>query len=104
MNNTFQPEISNYSKKQGKSVLSLSTNNTEFLNWLNESKRKKEEERLNIIREREEKEAEECTFKPKTSECPAYVKRIALSMSIVKAARSNTSSLLDPEANKPQWR
>lgn len=101
---TFQPTISNYSKNKGKSVLQLSNDNTQFLDWLKTSNLKKEQKRLEILREREENEAKDCTFSPKTTECPAYVKRIALSMSIVKAARNNTSTLLDPDANKPQWR
>lgn len=104
VNMTFQPKISHHGKERGKSVLQLSSDNTQFLNWLKESNEKKEQKRLEIMRQREEAEAKECTFSPKTTECPAYVKRIALSMSIVKAARSNTSGLLDPEASKPQWR
>jgi len=104
VNMTFTPQISNFSKTKGKSVLQLSSDNSQFLDWLKQSNLKKEQKRLEILREREENEAKDCTFSPKTTECPAYVKRIALSMSIVKAARNNTSTLLDSEANKPQWR
>ena len=44
------------------------------------------------------------TFSPKTTECPEYVKRIAKSMSIVKAARNNTSNMLDNSNIKPDWK
>jgi hypothetical protein len=104
VNMTFHPKISNLGKERGKSVLQLSSDNSQFLDWLKASNERKEQKRLEIIRQREEEEAKDCTFSPKTTECPAYVKRIALSMSIVKAARSSTSDLLDPEASKPQWR
>lgn len=104
VNVTHQPTISKHAKVQGKSVLQLSSDNSQFLDWLKQNNEKKEQKRLEIMREREEKELKQCTFSPETTECPAYVKRIALSMSIVKAARSNTSSLLDPESSKPQWR
>ena len=52
--------------------------------------------------EQEEKELDGCTFTPQTRDCPAYVKRIAKSMQIVKAARQ-----ADPNLNiaaKPDWR
>jgi hypothetical protein len=101
---TFQPKISNHGKREGKSVLQLSSDNSQFVEWLKQNNLKKEQKRLEVMREREEAEAKDCTFSPKTTECPAYVKRIALSMSIVKAARNSTSGLLDPEASKPQWR
>lgn len=104
VNMTFQPKISNRGKREGKSVLQLSSDNSQFVEWLKQNNLKKEQKRLEIMREREEAEARDCTFSPKTTECPAYVKRIALSMSIVKAARNSTSELLDPEASKPQWR
>lgn len=104
VNMTFQPKLSKFASTKGKSVLQLSANNSQFLDWLKENNLKKEQKRLEIMREREEAETKDCTFSPKTTECPAYVKRIALSMSIVKAARNNTSSVLDSEDSKPQWR
>jgi hypothetical protein len=102
---TFQPKISHYAKDAGKSVLQVSLSDADqFQSWLKESTQRKEEKRRQIMRERDEKEQVECTFSPKTTDCPAYVRRIAKSMSIVKAARNSTSSLLDPESSKPQWR
>lgn len=104
VNMTFQPKLSKFAASKGKSVLQLSADNTQFLEWLKQNNLKKEQKRLEIMREREEAEKKDCTFSPKTTECPAYVKRIALSMSIVKAARNNTSSVLDTEDSKPEWR
>jgi hypothetical protein len=103
-NMTFQPQISSYSRKAGKSVLQSTADGPNFMEWMKASNLKKEQRRIEIMRERAEQEETDCTFKPQTTECPAYVKRIAKSMSIVKAARNSTGSLLDSEANKPQWR
>ncbi|KAJ1436077.1 hypothetical protein B484DRAFT_445852 [Ochromonadaceae sp. CCMP2298] len=104
-NMTFQPQISSFSKKTGKSVLnSTSSDGANFMEWMKASNLKKEQRRIEILRERAEQEETDCTFKPQTTECPAYVKRIAKSMSIVKAARNSTGYLLDSEADKPQWR
>ena len=104
VNVTHKPTISKHAREQGKSILQVSSGNAQFLDWLKQNNEKKEQMRLEILRKREEEEQRNCTFSPETTECPAYVKRIALSMSIVKAAKSSTSSLLDPEASKPQWR
>lgn len=41
---------------------------------------------------------EECSFRPKIHEAPAYIKRIARSMALTKAARP------PPEKKKPDWR
>jgi len=105
-NMTFKPNISAHSKKTGKSVLQVSSNpdSSQFMEWLKSTEEKKEQKRTELLKKREEEEEAACTFKPQTTECPAYVKRIAKSMAIVKAARSSTGSLLDPEASKPQWR
>ena len=100
---TFQPELSQRARRT-KSVLQLSQDPSQFLEWHKTSTLKKEQRRLELLREKEAKESEGCTFSPETRDCPAYVKRIAKSMSIVKAARNSTGSFLDPEANKPQWR
>jgi hypothetical protein len=44
----------------------------------------------------------ECSFTPKTRECPAYVKRIAKSMATIKAAKASESSVAGSE--KPLWK
>lgn len=104
VNMTFKPKISKLAKDLGKSVLQLSSDGSQFTQWLEESQKKKEKLREDTMKEREKSELANCTFKPQTTECPAYIKRIAKSMAVVKAARNSTSSVLDTEATKPQWR
>ena len=45
------------------------------------------------LKKRHEEEMDGCTFSPKTVECPAYVKRIAKSMAVVRAARTSTAMM-----------
>jgi hypothetical protein len=71
-----------------------------------EAKKKKDRER----RRQQElllKDGSECTFKPQTSECPGYIKRIARSMALTKtsqaaaAAAAGGGGMVD---EKPEWR
>jgi hypothetical protein len=49
--------------------------------------KQQEVERKKILAQRQQEELDKCTFVPKTKECPAYVKRIARSLSIVKKSK-----------------
>ena len=91
---TFQPVISKYAETKSKSLLNVTQNPGEFLEKYQKEQDRKKEERENIIKQREQQALEGCTFAPKTIQCPAYIKRIAKSMQIVKASRrlSNVSS------------
>ena len=91
---TFQPVISKYAETKSKSLLNVTQNPGEFLEKYHKEQERKKEERENIIKQREHDALEGCTFAPKTIQCPAYIKRIAKSMQIVKASRrlSNVSS------------
>lgn len=100
---TFQPKISDYAKEVS-GRLQINNEQTQFLEFLKQENMKKEAKRLEVLRLREEQEAKSCTFSPQTTDCPAYIKRIAKSMSIVKAARNSTSGLLDNSNMKPDWK
>ena len=52
---------------------------------------------------RQRLEEEELTFAPRTTECPAYVKRIARSIALTKAAKANDAGG-DGAGEKPDWR
>ncbi len=104
-NMTFRPQISHYAKESGvKSVLQLSADPSQFLDWYQNKAVEKENERQETLRRREDEEVEGCTFSPKTIDCPAYVRRIAKSMAVVKAARNSAGSFQASELTKTQWR
>lgn len=96
---TFKPQISQYAKSK-KPTLDLSEEYTLKLKKVNEEKQKSIEKELE---KRKEMEIEGCTFSPETRECPAYIKRIAKSLSIVKSARSSSQSVFSNNS-KPDWR
>lgn len=99
---TFKPQISNRAREYGRSALKVNEDPSEFLKWTKEKQEEKERQRLEELRRREEELSRECTFKPKTSQCPAYITRIAESMKNFKSARSSASVV--SEKSKPDWR
>jgi hypothetical protein len=103
---TFQPKISNFARERGTSELQLSSNPSKFLEKYAQNQQEKQLLREKYEEEKKNLEIKECTFAPKTSECPEYVKRIAKSMAIVKAARnsSNNDNSVKDDAVKPEWR
>lgn len=99
---TFSPEITRYAKQGGKkSKLQLSTDSCIFLEQYHRDREKKDEKIRDELMDRRERELEGCTFQPTTRECPQYVKRIAKSMAIVRAARAEA---VPETASKPQWK
>jgi hypothetical protein len=103
-NLTFQPTLvsnSSHLQKQVRSTLQLHDNPGGFLERHQLEQRQQEEMRMKILEEREMNELKECTFSPEIIECPQYVKRIARSLAVVKAAKSSESL---QEDEKPQWR
>lgn len=105
-NMTFAPKISHYAKESGaKSVLQLSTDPSQFLDWYQSKNAERESERAAELKRREDEEIARCTFSPKTIDCPAYVRRIAKSMAVVKAARGADGGAGSyAETAKAQWR
>jgi hypothetical protein len=99
---TFKPQISKRAQSAGRSRLQLSTDPEAFIAKHHESIMKRVEESKESQNRRAEKELEGCTFAPQTKECPEYVKRIAKSMTIVRAARNSEVTELTPP--KPDWR
>ena len=97
---TFQPRISSKARELGRSRLQLSDDPSVFLDWVKERKRVQEISRDSELKRREEDELKDCTFKPTTTQCPAYIKRIAESITKMKSARGNSVR----QANKPDWR
>lgn len=100
---TFQPEISKKAAVEGKSVIKAATVSTgQFVEWYKETRKKFDDKRVKAIEDRKQKELEACTFAPTTKSCPSYVKRIAKSMAIIKAAKNLDISR--QSNNKPDWK
>lgn len=103
---TFKPTLSERAKQATSKLQLNSEDSSQFLKQYEKQNSKKEWLRLQAQKEKEERELQECTFAPETTECPAYVRRIAKSMSIVKAARSSGVGTENSQttASKPDWR
>ncbi len=95
---TFQPQVSKMAQKS-RSTLQLRDDPDGFIKRHMKSERDKEAFRTAMLRQREENDVQGCTFQPMTKECPPYIKRIARSLSIVKAART-----VEPPPARPDWR
>lgn len=101
---TFQPEITRRATTNGKSVIkSVTESSSQFMQWFNEKQRRMDEKRRQLAEEKRLEESKECTFHPETRDCPSYIKRIAKSMEIVRAAR-NASGAFQTTPPKPDWR
>jgi hypothetical protein len=98
---TFKPKISSKAQEIGKSKLQLQRDPAKFLEWANRKKEELELLRQEELKRREEEELRDCTFEPQTTKCPAYIKRIAESISKMKSARGNQST---STVNKPDWK
>ena len=98
---TFQPEITRYAKNNAKSKINLADDEHSFLVKYRRDQQKAEEKRLFEMSKRREDELRDCSFHPETTVCPSYIKRIAKSMAVVKAARAEHKS---QRQNRPQWR
>lgn len=85
---TFEPHLSKHSLAYGKSVfdrakeLNSSVSDLYVSTLSNLQKQRGEQEKLRI-----EQDLAGCTFTPKTTKCPAYIKRIARSVSVSRAAK-----------------
>ena len=102
---TFQPELSHKAELEGKSVIKQVTeSNQVFIDWYKEKQERLEEKRKQSLAERNQKELANCTFTPKTKECPSYIKRIAKSMAVVKAIQPTATSGSDDKNSKPDWK
>ena len=98
-NLTFQPRIATSPTRQTRSALQLRDNPGGFMERHMNTLQQNEAERKKILEQRNKEELAACTFVPKTKDCPAYVKRIARSLSVVKKSQTG-----DDRPTRPQWR
>ena len=100
---TFTPSIT----KKAKAInqISLAKDTAKFLEMAKEKAEKKEAQRQLALQDRDKKEFDLCTFTPETRDCPAYVRRIAKSMAVVRASKSSPAQdLLETGSDKPTWK
>jgi len=104
---TFKPVITKKAQRQslgGEGTTtkpSLAADPAQYLLVHKEKTAQKEAAAAAEKAKREQEELEACTFAPSTKDCPAYVKRIAKSMSVMRAAKTPANDV-GPE--KPTWR
>lgn len=104
---TFKPVITKKAQRQSlggdgtTTKPSLSADPAQYLLAHREKTAQKEAAAAAEKAKREQVELEACTFAPSTKDCPAYVKRIAKSMSVMRAAKTPNNDV-GPE--KPTWR
>eukprot|EP00605_Chrysophyceae_sp_TOSAG23-4_P002523 GSChrysophyteH1.ASY1.ANO1.2788.1 assembled CDS len=99
---TFKPEITKKAKSGAGQKVSLAHDTAKFLEKERERAQLKEAKRLAILEKREQDEVDQCTFAPATKDCPAYVRRIAKSMAVVRSTRTQVQN--EPSETKPSWK
>ena len=93
---TFKPQLSDRAQRTtGK--LRLSEDPSMYLEWIKQKKAEKEKDRELEQKRKEDEESLECTFAPKTVQCPAYISRIAESIQRMKLARGPSQENLRPD-------
>jgi hypothetical protein len=100
---TFKPSISKKAKAGNSSQVSLARDTAKFLEVAREKAKQRETQRLQALENREKEALSECTFAPATKDCPAYVRRIAKSMAVVRAARTTQVDAAETD-QKPTWK
>ncbi len=99
MNTTYQTVGGRKEPASGR--LQVLANPDGYVGRIEDDRRKKELEVKRRKEEDERKELEQCTFRPKTTDCPQYVKRIAHSMQI---ARAHRDKIYPQKAQIPTWK
>ena len=98
---TFHPKVNHSNKvaRNASSRLKIVEDPDNYLSRLQQNAKHRKDTLRRKAQELEMKTLEECTFRPQTSECPGYIKRIARSMALTKVDKQEGI-----EAGKPEWR
>ena len=104
---TFKPVITKKAQRQANdhkvSKMSLAADPAQYLQSQKEKKDAKDALMKAQKDKQEQDELQACTFAPSTKECPAYVKRIAKSMAVMRAARAGSQEA-GASTEKPTWK
>lgn len=95
---TFQPEINPVSR-QMEGRLKLLAEPETYLERVQREQKLFSDRQRRATQEAEMQEFAECTFRPEIHDAPGYVKRIARSMALTRAAQPATD-----KKERPQWR
>ena len=100
---TFTPKLSSRSKEARSFFSHAEDSNVSVTDLYVSSLERRKALHKESESRREEEELSRCTFSPKTKRCPDYIKRIAKSMALVRAAKQ-TELEKTKIAEKPQWK
>ncbi|GMF19139.1 unnamed protein product [Phytophthora lilii] len=98
---TFRPQLNRMSERHEGKLKILSSPDT-YLQRIQQQSQAHTIKQRRAIQEKEMGEFAECTFKPRTIEAPAYVQRIARSVSLTKALRAQQQAAARVR-EKPEW-
>eukprot|EP00937_MAST-01D_sp_MAST-1D-sp2_P002799 g2799.t1 len=98
---TFKPDIHDTQKDRVQGKLRISSEPETYLQRLQQSAKAFSEKQRRAIQAQEMAEFAQCTFQPKIHDAPAYVKRIAHSMKLTRAAQARMEG---EKKAKPDWR
>ncbi|KAG7385348.1 hypothetical protein PHYPSEUDO_001562 [Phytophthora pseudosyringae] len=99
---TFRPQLNRVSDRYEGRLKILSSPDT-YLQRVQQQSQAHSIKQRRAIQEKELGEFAECTFKPRTIEAPAYVQRIARSVSLTKALRAQQQAAARTR-EKPEWK
>ncbi|KAG7396304.1 hypothetical protein PHYBOEH_002485 [Phytophthora boehmeriae] len=99
---TFRPQLSRMSERSEGKLKILSSPET-YLQRIQQQSQAHTIKQRRAMQEKEMGEFAECTFKPRTIEAPAYVQRIARSVSLTKALRAQEQAAARAR-EKPEWK
>ncbi|KAF4043435.1 hypothetical protein GN244_ATG04305 [Phytophthora infestans] len=99
---TFRPQLNRVSDRYEGRLKILSSPDT-YLQRIQQQSQAHTIKQRRAIQEKEIGEFAECTFKPRTIEAPAYVQRIARSVSLTKALRAQQQAVARAK-EKPEWK
>lgn len=99
---TFRPQLNRVSERhEGK--LKIRSSPDTYLQRIQQHTQAHTIKQRRYVQEKEMEEFAECTFKPRTIEAPAYVQRIARSMSMTKAIKQQQQAA-SKSSEKPEWK
>lgn len=99
---TFRPQLNRVSERHEGRLKILSSPDT-YLQRIQQQSQAHTIKQRRALQEKELEEFAECTFKPRTIEAPAYVQRIARSVSLTKALRQQRQAT-SKASEKPEWK
>ncbi|TMW66095.1 hypothetical protein Poli38472_003860 [Pythium oligandrum] len=99
---TFRPQLNRVSQRIEGRLKILDSPDT-YLQRIQQQSQAQTIKHRRAVQEKEMEEFAECTFKPRTIDAPAYVQRIARSVSLTKALKKQQEAAA--KANeKPEWK